>query len=170
MDLQNIPKSSGIYKITNMISGKSYIGNSINLRKRAQQHKWSYKRKESLLYSDMKTFGVNCFSFEVIELLKLKELLTERESFWITKLKSEYNKNSKNSLSNTSHKYCGVYDTTDVSEILNIAINDVCDLIIKKEIPFFKISNVIRFDKLRFNEYLTTRNIKNNDRKIAQDN
>jgi len=159
MDLQNIPKSSGVYKITNIIYGKSYIGNSINLRKRAQQHKWSYKRKESLLYSDMNTFGVNCFSFEVIELLKLKELLTERESFWITKLKSEYNKNSKNSLSSTYHKSCSVYNATDVSEILNIEINDVCDLVIKKEIPFFKISNVIRFPKFSFNEYLTTRNI-----------
>jgi group I intron endonuclease len=161
MDLRNIPKEPGVYKITNIVSGKSYVGNSINLRKRAQQHKYLYKSKESLLYLDMKTFGVNCFSFEVIELLKLKELLTEREYFWISKLKSEYNKNGKNFSSYTDYKYCDVYDSTDVSEILNIEINDVCDLIIKKEIPFFKISNVIRFDKLRFNEYLAIRNNQN---------
>ena len=160
MYLKNIPKEAGVYKITNIVSGKIYIGNSINLRRRAHQHKYSYKSNDSLLYLDMRTFGINCFSFEVIELLKVKELLTDRESFWIKTLNSEYNINGKKSLLSTDSTNCLTYNTQDVSELLNVGINEVCDLIIKKEIPFVKFDNAIRYPKSRFNEYLTTRNSK----------
>lgn len=37
----------GIYKITNKISGKCYIGQAVDIRKRLQQHVASYIRKST---------------------------------------------------------------------------------------------------------------------------
>jgi group I intron endonuclease len=163
MDLKNIPSEQGVYKITNTITGKYYIGSSINLIQRAKQHIVCYKTQKSLLYEDIRIFGIEYFSFEVIELLKLREILFERECFWITKLNPEYNKvKYKNFSSNTDSETCLFYNVPDVSKILNIGINDVCDLIINKKIDFIKICQIIRIPKRNFNQYLKQQELANN--------
>lgn len=59
----------GIYKITNKINGKVYIGQSVDIDKRKREHLNNYKRdeiKHYILYRAINKYGVNNFEFEVI--------------------------------------------------------------------------------------------------------
>lgn len=79
-------KISGIYKITCIDNGKSYIGKSVDIANR-----WSEHIKSSLeigtiaknqLYTLMKEKGAENFTFELLEEVN-KDKLLERESYWI---------------------------------------------------------------------------------------
>lgn len=78
----------GIYKITNKSNGKFYIGQSTNLNKRFKDHRNSINRKEDdkrgkgPLYDDMRKYGLDCFSFEVLEKCN-KEELNDKEEYYI---------------------------------------------------------------------------------------
>ena len=77
----------GIYKITNKINGKVYIGQSINIYSRWYAHKsmgkpnsiYSYKP----LYRSMIKYGIKNFAFDIIEEC-CKELLNEKEQYYIS--------------------------------------------------------------------------------------
>lgn len=76
---------SGIYKITDIISGKCYIGQSVNLADRWRQH---IKRglgaeppTKNKLYPAMQEIGLENFTFEIIEECP-KDKLDEREDYW----------------------------------------------------------------------------------------
>lgn len=75
----------GIYKITNQVNGKVYIGQSVHIRTRWKQHKQNAqdKKQNTQLYSAMREYGVDNFSFEVLEECE-KEKLNEREIYWIS--------------------------------------------------------------------------------------
>jgi group I intron endonuclease len=63
----------GIYKITSP-SNKIYIGQSINIKKRWYEHKYSYKTKKSKLYSSFIKYGIENHVFEVIILCLIEDL------------------------------------------------------------------------------------------------
>lgn len=76
---------SGIYKITNKINNKVYIGQSVNIEERWDYHKavchWD---NQSALYRAFKKYGIKNFDFQVIEKVPpIKEQLNEREIYWI---------------------------------------------------------------------------------------
>lgn len=71
----------GIYKITNNINKRCYIGQSINIYKRWNQHKYN-SSKSSIIHLAIKKYGVENFSFEIIEQCSQKQL-NEREVYWI---------------------------------------------------------------------------------------
>ena len=77
-----------IYKITNKINGKCYIGQTKNhVNKRFQEHKRVSKNKNSSiydypLYRAFRKYGIENFSFEEIEKCNLDDL-DERENYWI---------------------------------------------------------------------------------------
>lgn len=78
----------GIYKITNKINGQSYIGLSVDIEERWYKHKTNYKNVdnkeyEKTLYRAFRKYGLNNFTFEVIEECE-KEDLPNREIFWIS--------------------------------------------------------------------------------------
>lgn len=82
----------GIYRITNLITGESYVGQSSNIRKRWIDHKNRYKNPKSIdynsrLYNDMRIYGIDNFKFSVIEECNRDELL-DKEKFWVAKLDS----------------------------------------------------------------------------------
>ena len=77
---------SGIYKITCITTGEIYIGKSTDIKNRWQQHcKTAFNCgtiASSLLHTKMKQYGIENFTFEVVEKVP-KEQLTEREKFYI---------------------------------------------------------------------------------------
>lgn len=69
----------GIYKITNKINGKYYIGQSVDTERRRQEHFKPYRRnkapeKDRPLYQDIKKYGKDNFKFEVIKECDVKDL------------------------------------------------------------------------------------------------
>lgn len=74
----------GIYKITNIINGISYIGQSKNIDKRWKQHINDSNRVYPLskISNSIKNDGIDNFKFEVIEEC-LENELEKREKFWI---------------------------------------------------------------------------------------
>lgn len=91
-------KISGVYKITNTITGDFYIGSSKNVKLRWTCHKcqstWN-KCPNNPLYQDMKKYGITKFEFQVIAEVEV-ESLKETEQHFIETLKPTYNdRNSK---------------------------------------------------------------------------
>lgn len=72
--------STGIYKITNKINNKSYIGQSVHIEIRWREH----IRKGNLIHKAIKKYGVNNFTFEILEECKINEL-NEKEEYYIKK-------------------------------------------------------------------------------------
>lgn len=77
---------SGIYKITCIKTGEIYIGKSTDIKNRWQQHCKSAFNcgtiATSLLHTKMKQYGIENFTFELLESVP-KEQLSEREKFYI---------------------------------------------------------------------------------------
>ncbi len=69
----------GIYKITKINNGKSYIGQSNDIERRFQEHK---TKKDIPIEVAIQKYGVDAFTFEVLEECQLNEL-DEREIYWI---------------------------------------------------------------------------------------
>lgn len=80
---------TGIYKITNLVNNKIYIGQSICIEKRWEDHKFYSSKAHTALQAAFKKYGISNFSFEVIEECP-KEMLDEREIYWI-KFYDSYN-------------------------------------------------------------------------------
>lgn len=79
----------GIYVITNKINNKKYIGKSSDIKKRWEYHKQKYESTREwnkTLYKAFRKYGVQNFSFEIIEVLDINynERCNEREKFWIS--------------------------------------------------------------------------------------
>lgn len=76
----------GIYKITNTLNNKCYIGQSVNIQERFKQHcKCGLGIDASAtnkLYNAMQKDKIWNFTFEVVEKCS-NELLNEKEKFWI---------------------------------------------------------------------------------------
>jgi len=74
----------GIYKITNNINGKIYVGQSICIEKRWRNHKnyFGSGNEDYPLYRAFSKYGIDNFSFEVIEECSRSEL-NKREIYWI---------------------------------------------------------------------------------------
>lgn len=78
---------TGIYKITNMINGKSYIGQSVDIHRRwrmeiadsnnVNNHSYDYP-----LMKAFRKYGIDNFKFEIIEECNNEEL-NQRETYWI---------------------------------------------------------------------------------------
>lgn len=63
------PKKPGIYKLTNLLNGRFYIGSSKNLHKRKGEHFSSLKigkHRNRLIQEDFDRDGVESFSFEIV--------------------------------------------------------------------------------------------------------
>lgn len=76
---------SGIYKITNQINQMCYVGQAVDIKKRWLQHIKRAIGAEPLinnkLYPAMQKYGIENFSFEVIDRCD-KDKLNEREKYW----------------------------------------------------------------------------------------
>lgn len=78
----------GIYKITNKINNNAYIGLSVDIERRWKDHirraqNSDGKEFDKVLYKAFRKYGIDNFSFEVIEQC-LPEELNEKEAYWIS--------------------------------------------------------------------------------------
>lgn len=76
-----------IYKITNLIDGKVYIGQTTQtIDARIREHKKRIKSgRDCPLYSAIRVFGWEAFSIEVIDKAATRTELNEKEVYWIAK-------------------------------------------------------------------------------------
>ena len=99
-------KICGVYKITNMVNGKFYIGSSNNIQNRWKQHKDklnSEKHGNSYLQNAWNKHGEKNFRFEVIEECS-PEMQFEREQFYLNTL-SPFDENGYNIVRQISKEY-----------------------------------------------------------------
>lgn len=82
----------GIYKITNIVNNKIYVGQSIDIIDRYKQHQYKAFNSNELGYNSaihaaFRKYGIENFILEVLEECKPEEL-DQKERFWIKELNS----------------------------------------------------------------------------------
>ena len=85
----------GIYKITNKISGKSYIGQSNDIERRFKEHQQKGTVSRIPLDAAIQKYGKDAFTYEVIEECLVEEL-NDKEQYYIQlydTMKNGYNCN-----------------------------------------------------------------------------
>ncbi len=87
-ELINKHKVGGIYKITNIVNNKFYIGSTVSFLKRGRNHLYHLKNKQhrnKYLQNSWNKYGEGSFIFEILEIYQnpTKELLMQREQWHI---------------------------------------------------------------------------------------
>lgn len=75
----------GIYKITNKLNNKCYIGQSVDIQQRWSKHLSTFNGEHTpdyKIYRAFKKYGLQNFTFEIIEECEQQQL-DEREIYWI---------------------------------------------------------------------------------------
>lgn len=81
---------TGIYKITNILNNKVYIGSSVNIKYRFYEHLLDLRSNSHInkhLQSAWNKYGEENFKFEIIRLVS-KNILRKAEQFYINKHKA----------------------------------------------------------------------------------
>lgn len=89
----NLKNKSGIYKITNLVNNKVYIGKTKCFHKRIYQYLYDIKHERTnhinaYLLNSIKKYGINNFDFSVIEFNDNLDNLSNRELYWIKQYNS----------------------------------------------------------------------------------
>lgn len=108
----------GIYKITNKLNGKSYIGQSIHCDKRFKEHCYG---KKQFIDETIQLEGKENFIFELLEECE-KDQLNEREDYYIAKYNTIF-PNGYNKRWNTPLK-----DKLDIKEEISCSISKEDDI------------------------------------------
>ncbi len=88
--MSDIPAVPGIYKITCIANGRFYIGSSVNMRERWDEHQSTLrqnKHRNPKLQRAWDKYGEQAFICDVWEFVLVPELLTAQEQYWLDKLK-----------------------------------------------------------------------------------
>ena len=129
-----------IYKITNDINDKIYIGKTelADPYKRWKEHLKDYKKhrcEKRPLYSAMNKYGEEHFHFEVIEETDIAE---EREQYWINKLRTYVGFKDCNGYNATLGGDGKAYLNINENEVVRYHIEEAC-YIIKRTAEHFKV-------------------------------
>ena len=114
----------GIYKITNLINELVYIGQAQDIKTRWRNHRTDYLGNNVVnynnpLYKDMRLYGLDNFSFEIIEECLVSEL-DEKEKYWIS-----YYDSFNNGYNRTEGGQNAPHAIKMTDEIFNNIINDL---------------------------------------------
>ncbi|WP_440972214.1 GIY-YIG nuclease family protein, partial [Megamonas funiformis] len=77
--------SCGIYKITNKINNKIYIGQSVNIQQRFYTHCSDAltKQDNNYFHNAIRKYGKENFTMEEIDTAITQEELNQKEQYWI---------------------------------------------------------------------------------------
>lgn len=112
---------TGIYKITNKVNGKVYIGQAVDIERRWKEHEKRvfYKNGKdyhSPLYRSIRKHGLNNFSFEIIEECPAEDL-NDKEVFYIALYKA-YGQGYNQTVGGNNHTHYKLTDE-DVTAIIH---------------------------------------------------
>ena len=79
-----------IYKVTNLINNKIYIGQTNNFKKRKIEHEKCYKKDDCYFHRALECYGKQNFKWEIIEKNLTKKEADEKERKYIKYFKSYY--------------------------------------------------------------------------------
>lgn len=148
-----------IYKITNLINGKSYVGKTLStIDERWKEHCRAVQRKrceKRPLYSAMNKYGINNFKIEQIEKCN-DDIVNEREVYWI-----EYFGTFKNGYNATiggggkhyldydliCETYKQVQNTVKTAEICGCCADSVRNILRERNIPIFSSQEVLKIQQ-----------------------
>ncbi len=119
----NLPRKPGIYLISSLTTGKVYVGQSINVRKRIQEHTSALKRKghpNTYLQRAWDLYGAEDFVARAIEIAPIEQLLAI-EQYWINKYKSYLRENGFN-LSAIANTQTGIKRSDETKARMSIAL------------------------------------------------
>lgn len=151
-----------IYKITNKMNEKVYIGKTLTtIDERWKRHCIDYKKRNSEqrpLYSAMNKYGIDCFTVEMVEECN-EDILSEREKYWI-----EYYSSFKNGYNATIGgdgkpyvdydlvvaTYQHVQNQTKTAKLLGIDIKTVGKILDIRNIDKCPLSKMDEFKKRSF--------------------
>lgn len=138
----NIKHLSGIYKISNVITGDCYIGKAKDVFVRIGQHKsllksnkHKYKNGDlSILQKAWNKYGEDSFKFETIETCSIEDL-NDREIYWINYYQCNCSK--------TRHGYNvtdggeGAYGNSNVKGRIQIHNGEIQKMIFPEELDYY---------------------------------
>lgn len=88
---------SGIYIIKNTVNGKVYVGSAVDIPRRKKEHfVYGGRHSNLLLQRAIKKYGLRNFGFQIVEEVRDKTKLIEREQFWLDTMKSFIPQNGYN--------------------------------------------------------------------------
>lgn len=138
-----------IYKITNLINSKIYIGKTIkSLQERFNKHCWE-DRSGNHFYMPIKRaikkYGKENFKIELIEECDI-DILNEREIYWISKYDSFKSENGYNCTVGGDGNCKRKLSPEDEAKVVNFNLNGKSTLWIAKEFNIDKtsVSNIIK--------------------------
>ena len=138
-----------IYKITNDVNNKVYIGQTTSLI----ENRWERHCEEldnTKFHKAIKEIGKEHFTISVIEKPLVKDL-DEREIYWISKYDSYLN-GYNSTIGGKGTKRASFY--TNENDMKNII-----DLYINKQYSIYKIAKLYKVDKTTINKFLLCCNI-----------
>ena len=84
----------GIYAIYNVLTDKMYIGSSVSIKRRWSRHRRMLATKihhSPKLQAAYDKYGADVFDWQIIEHVDSRDILIEREQFWLDFFKPDYN-------------------------------------------------------------------------------
>lgn len=116
---------TGIYKITNLTTGQSYVGQTIDIERRFAEYRCPKRSHNPKLNADFEKYGIENFEFSILEVCE-KASLDEREQFYIKKLDPYYNQigkprsaGTRRKLSAAGKRWWNALDAESQSRIIN---------------------------------------------------
>lgn len=141
--MESLNLTSGIYKITNKITGKVYVGSSLNIGLRHQAHLARLRNgyhHNTELQKDFDRYGSDAFELEVIEEIPESnpDLMHQREKFWIKYYPYTYNTGHQLGTGRRSRSI--EKDGIDISRIEKVTLDGIEYTTIKALADYYKIT------------------------------
>ena len=135
-----------IYKYTNLINNKKYIGQTNNFERRVREHKSCSFNPKSVNYDDkihqaIRKYGYDNFKIEIIEIIsdvQNYELVNEREQYWIKKEQSLLTQWGYNVLEGGKNYWRSFLNPKDIQNIKSMIKNETSYNIIQQSYPISK--------------------------------